>query len=84
MKNTRSDQFYTELIAFRNKWPCCYLEAWTPNDFHAVSKACKKTSTPQKDQPAWEAWEKTAKKLYDTFDPNVGTFLDRLQWNINN
>lgn len=73
--------FYKDLREFQRKYPMCYIEAWTPEDY--VSTAFQDIEEGEaKEVPAdWndEDHQATTEKLYDTFDANYGTNWERLR-----
>lgn len=60
------DEFYNDLAELQNKYPSCYIEAWTPEDFVKIIKK-------EECDTDWNKWIPVAQKLYDTFDGNQGT-----------
>lgn len=64
-----SSTFYQELKEFRKRYPMCYLEAWTPEDFDLDD------SGSPKDEADWTArrWKRVASRLGHEFDASVGT-----------
>lgn len=74
IKNINQMDFYEELKAFAEKFPMCYIEAWTPEDF-AMMKYKDKLSEEDELDLDWSEneWIDVADKLYDTFDANHGT-----------
>jgi len=71
------EQFQKELESLRNKYPMCYIEAWTPEDFN-TSLA---TNLNWEDDTCIEI----AQELYDSFDANDGTSwtsLDMIKSNL--
>lgn len=64
------NNFYDDLNEFREKYPSCYIEAWTPEDFVSVINKDKEIKQEEID---WNEWTDVADRLYDTFDANHGT-----------
>lgn len=69
-----SATFYRELKEFRARYPMCYLEAWTPEDFDLDENG------EPKDDVDWGArkWKRVASRLGHEFDAGVGTNWDRV------
>lgn len=74
INNINEMDFYTELKAFCDKFPMCYIEAWTPEDF-ATMKYKDKLSDEDTLDLYWNEgeWIEIAERLYDSFDANQGT-----------
>jgi hypothetical protein len=64
------NEFYEDLVKFQEKYPMCYIEAWTPEDFAFMKSKIDKT---EKYELNWNTWNFVAEKLYETFDANQGT-----------
>jgi hypothetical protein len=60
------NEFYDDLAELQNKYPSCYIEAWTPEDFVKIIKK-------EESEINWNDYIPVAQKLYDTFDGNQGT-----------
>ena len=69
----RSSEFLTDLFAFQHKYPHCYLEAWTPEDYENVSQ--KRLTKGQ--------CEIVSSMLYNTMDANEGTNWDKINFCVN-
>ena len=71
--------FYKELKAMQEKYPMCYIEAWTPEDYDSVD------ADYDNDEVETEAdWNDqdhigTTTSLYNSFDANYGTNWDRIR-----
>lgn len=72
--------FWKELKAMQEKYPMCYIEAWTPEDYDSVD------ADYDEDEKEVEAnWDddshiKTTNSLYHSFDANYGTNWDRIRY----
>ena len=76
-----AQSFYTELDALRKKYPMCYIEAWTPDDF--VCNAATGKDDEEDGEASAADWEDpahvgVAENLYDSFDANLGTNWDAI------
>ena len=69
MKSNNKD-FQKDLAALRQKYPMCYVEAWTPEDFCSEAVTGKECLVFDWYDPAHEL---TAEILYESFDANLGT-----------
>ena len=89
MKNTKqqniADEFYKDLVSFREKYPMVYVEIWTPDDFIEASQDEDQRLSHGGDEGKPVDWndplhEITASNLFDNFDANVGTNWDRVRY----
>lgn len=66
--------FYDDLKELRAKYPMCYLEAWTPEDFDLDENG------EPKDEVDWKSrvWKRVAARLGHEFDASVGTNWERV------
>ena len=74
----RTPSFFEDLETLRLKWPMCYVEAWTPDDFDA---AVSMRSGEGEALPAdWGDPKhlETARLLDRRFDAETGTFWYRV------
>ncbi len=71
--------FYDELRVLSEKYPMCYIEAWTPEDYFMMKHKDQNIEDIQ-DKLNWndEEWVQVSEKLYDTFDANHGTNWHKL------
>jgi hypothetical protein len=71
--------FYKDLKDLQAKYPMCYIEAWTPEDYDSVDADYdddeKEVETNWKDQDHIG----TTNSLYNSFDANYGTNWDRIR-----
>lgn len=69
-----SSTFYAEFKEFRTKYPMCYLEAWTPEDFDVDGNG------EPKEEVDWNErrWRRIAARLGHEFDASIGTNWDRV------
>jgi hypothetical protein len=63
-----SSEFLTDLLALHRKYPHCYIEAWTPEDYENISQ--KHLTKGQ--------CEIVSSMLYNTMDANEGTTWDKV------
>jgi hypothetical protein len=72
-------KFYKDLKDLQAKYPMCYIEAWTPEDYDSVDADFdddeKEVESDWKDQDHIG----TTNSLYDSFDANYGTNWDRIR-----
>lgn len=66
--------FYGALKELKSRYPMCYLEAWTPEDF------CLDENNEAKDDIDWSErrWKRMASRLGHEFDASIGTNWDRV------
>jgi len=69
------DTFYDDLKKFRAKYPMCYIEAWTPEDFD------RDENGGEVENSNWELrlWNRIAARLGFEFDAEVGTNWTRVE-----
>jgi hypothetical protein len=71
--------FYKDLKDLQAKYPMCYIEAWTPEDYDSVDADYdddeKEVESDWKDQDHIG----TTNSLYNSFDANYGTNWDRIR-----
>jgi hypothetical protein len=81
-KKTNPQKFYEDLRKFQAKYPMCYLEAWTPEDFNYASALAEfpdegfDESAVDWNDPDHEA---VADRLSRHFDANIGTSWGRVR-----
>jgi hypothetical protein len=77
--------FYEDLKNFKEKYPECYIECWTPEDYSSIKHDLENENI---DYPEtnWsdELWINVSNKLDHDFDANNGTNWDRLKYVIQN
>lgn len=73
--------FYKELRAMQKKYPMCYIEAWTPEDYDSVDANYDEDDPDPESNTDWNLDEHhdTASKLYKYFDANYGTNWERIR-----
>ena len=71
--------FYKELKALQSKYPMCYIEAWTPEDYDSVD--ADYDDDKEIEEADWNDQDHigTTNALYDSFDANIGTNWDRIR-----
>lgn len=83
MPKNLEKSFRTDLRKFRAKYPMCYIEAWTPNDF-----ACAQTAEMNVEEikANWQNPENISivQKLEHGFDANDGTYWERIKAEMRN
>lgn len=78
---TKPQKFYDDLRKFQAKYPMCYIEAWTPEDFQFAVRLAEFPDIEDDAPPVdWDAplHETTADNLYRHFDAEIGTNWDRV------
>jgi hypothetical protein len=72
-------KFYEELKALQQKYPMCYIEAWTPEDY--VSTDVDYDNDEDLEEANWNGLDHvlTTNKLYNSFNANYGTNWDRIK-----
>lgn len=78
-KKTNPQKFYDDLRKFQAKYPMCYIEAWTPEDY--VSAANQGNEDEDSTPVDWNDpdHEAVADRLSRHFDANIGTNWDRVR-----
>lgn len=73
--------FYKELRDFQAKYPMCYVEAWTPEDYDSVDADYNDEDPEPKSYTDWnkDVHCDTTSKLYKYFDANYGTSWERIR-----
>jgi hypothetical protein len=68
------DTFHDDLKAFRARYPMCYVEAWTPDDFD------RDDDGGERENVDWgtRLWKRVAARLDFEFDAEVGTHWGRV------
>jgi hypothetical protein len=75
-------KFYEELKALQEKYPMCYIEAWTPEDYVSADADYDEDSDPE--ETDWNELNHvlTTNSLYNNFDANYGTNWDRIRGSV--
>lgn len=75
-KTKTEEAFWTDLRELEKKYPMCYIEAWTPDDFD-----CTEGDIDDKDTD-WQSplWPAVVRHLGKGFDANCGTNWDRIAY----
>ena len=73
------NKFYKDLKALQSKYPMCYIEAWTPEDYDSVD--ADYDDDKEIEEADWNDQDHigTTNALYDSFDANIGTNWDRIR-----
>lgn len=73
------NKFYEDLKKLQSKYPMCYIEAWTPEDY--VSVDADYDDDKEIEEADWNDQDHigTTNSLYDSFDANYGTNWDRIR-----
>lgn len=72
------DSFHTDLANLRKKYPMCYVEAWTPDDFAGYA-----SGDPNAVDWSEPRWLDIASELEHGFDANQGTNWFRVEYAVN-
>ncbi len=67
------ESFYRDLKELRTKYPMCYIEAWTPEDFDMERGEGDSTNWGQR------IWTRVASRLSHEFDAERGTNWARVE-----
>jgi hypothetical protein len=72
-------EFYQKLQDLQKKYPMCYIEAWTPEDY--ISTDVDYDNDEDSEEADWEDEKhtSTANRLYKYFDANYGTNWERIR-----
>jgi hypothetical protein len=75
-------EFYQDLKALQEKYPMCYVEAWTPEDYVSTDVDYDEDSDPE--ETDWNELKHvlTTNSLYNNFDANYGTNWDRIRGSV--
>lgn len=78
-KKNPETTFYKDLDKLREKYPMCYIEAWTPEDF--VRSLDGEDEEYEDTKLNWNDpnYISISNELYDGFDANYGTNWTRIQ-----
>lgn len=79
------NSFYDDLREFKEKYPECYIESWTPEDYSSVNHDIENEDADiDYPEPNWsdELWVNVSNKLEHDFDANNGTNWNRLEYVI--
>lgn len=69
--NNRESQFQFELKEYRDKYPDFYIETWTRRDFLSLADEINTADETK-------FCEEVVKNLYDSYDCQQGTYLDKV------
>ena len=72
-------EFYKELKELQDKYPMCYVEAWTPEDYISANVDYDNDEDPEEADWEDEQHLSTATSLYKYFDANYGTNWERIR-----
>jgi len=83
------NSFYDDLREFKGKYPECYIECWTPEDYSSIKHDLENENENENEnidypETNWsdELWINVSNKLEHDFDANNGTNWDRLKYVI--
>ena len=83
------NSFHDDLREFKEKYPECYIECWTPEDYSSIKHDLENENENENEnidypESNWsdELWINVSNKLEHDFDANNGTNWDRLKYVI--